>query len=65
MAAEVSFPVRLRVGEGDECLLGTLTVDTREDVRPKLAEFLHEAADAFAQADTTDDEGGTDGAAGQ
>lgn len=70
MAAEVSFPVRMRVGDCDESLIGTFTVDAGEnDVRPALAEFLRDAADAVAQADITDeddeDEGGTDGTPGQ
>lgn len=67
MAAEVTFPVRMRVGDGDECLLGAFTVGVGEgDVRPAFAEFLRDAADAVAQADMTDeDEGGTDGAPGQ
>lgn len=52
--AEVTLPVRMRVGDGEEFEVGSITVDLvgetadpdLPEVRPKLAAMLRSAADA-------------------
>ncbi|MFW3459706.1 hypothetical protein ACN24K_01765 [Streptomyces microflavus] len=54
---EIELPVYLRVGGGEECNIGSITVTPVIDGAGKLtapvpdvAAFLHEAADEYARA---------------
>lgn len=56
-ATTVTLPVRMRVGDGNEFEVGTVTVDFLDDtaqpdlpgIRPNLAALLRTAADAIEE----------------
>lgn len=56
----VELPVRLRVGEADEAVIGTITLTAEggvlEDMRPALAGLLRSAADTIERTDLTGEE---------
>lgn len=57
MAALVSLPVWLRIGDSDEgCQIGAIEMDVADGTRtgPAVAAFLREAADAYERAGQED-----------
>lgn len=66
-AIDLTLPVRMRIGDGEEFEVGTVTIDLVDEqavpdmpgVKTELAAMLRSAADAVEGADT--DEGGADG----
>lgn len=54
MAAEIELPVYVRVGDGAEAKIGTITFDSPETLGVDMAAFLRAAAAAYEAAPTQD-----------
>lgn len=54
MAAEIELPVYVRVGDGAEVEIGTITFDGSEEPGVEMGAFLRAAAAAYEAAPTQD-----------